>query len=559
MGGAVIAGFVLLPLVGMERSFFILAATYVVVALLSAMVFRPSRNMLLAAIAIVALAAFSFRFGLMREEFIPQVTAAFRLEGTRLVAYREGRTETAMYMEKDLWGEPEYFRLLTNSHSMSASTFPARRYMSLFADWPAMVKPEARSALLISYGVGVTAKALTSNPSYGSIDIVDISRDILELNRSVPVHPQHHPLDDPRVRVHIEDGRFFIGTTGETFDVITAEPPPPKSAGVVNLYSEEYFKLMRGRLNRGGVATYWLPVYQMTPRESKAIINAFCNAFDDCTLWSGSGLEWMLAGTNGITVKPGTDLNRLWRDPQSAYRLGAIAFDRPELIGTTFVADAAALHDFARNVPPVTDDFPLRLSWRDVKHLDPEYFEFMRANRAAARLARSQWASAFWPPDAKASIEKAEPLQRIVNDALLPNYGAAPIAPWSALEFALLHTPSRAVPLLLLESDARAVEIATAAQRKGIRDAEVDAIFAAKAISERDYAAADQLLAAAIQKRDEWRYVRMRIFERVMAGDLAAADTMARAARRRRDAVESGFWKWYEEAGKRRRGSDSVQ
>jgi hypothetical protein len=44
-----------------------------------------------------------------------------------------------------------------------------------------------------------------------------------------------------------------------------------------------------------------------------------------------------------------------------------------------------------------------------------------------------------------------------------------------------------------------------------------------------------------------------------MAGDLAAADTMARAARRRRDAVESGFWKWYEEAGKRRRGSDSVQ
>jgi hypothetical protein len=34
---------------------------------------------------------------------------------------------------------------------------------------------------------------------------------------------------------------------------------------LVNLYTGEYFALMRGRLKAGGVATYRLPVTQATP------------------------------------------------------------------------------------------------------------------------------------------------------------------------------------------------------------------------------------------------------------------------------------------------------
>ena len=38
-----------------------------------------------------------------------------------------------------------------------------------------------------------------------------------------------HPLQDPRVRVHIEDGRQFLQATGRRFDLITGEPPPPRT------------------------------------------------------------------------------------------------------------------------------------------------------------------------------------------------------------------------------------------------------------------------------------------------------------------------------------------
>lgn len=53
--------------------------------------------------------------------------------------------------------------------------------------------------------------------------------------------PDAHPLRDPRVQVHLEDGRFFLQTTDERFDLITGEPPPPRTPGTVNLYTREYF------------------------------------------------------------------------------------------------------------------------------------------------------------------------------------------------------------------------------------------------------------------------------------------------------------------------------
>ncbi len=102
--------------------------------------------------------------------------------------------------------------------------------------------------------------------------MVDISSDILDLSREI--HPPHekHLLDDPRVHVHIEDGRYFLRTTTRSFDLITGEPPPPKIARVVNLYTREYFQLVYDRLTEGGVNTYWLPVHNLTESDVKAVI-----------------------------------------------------------------------------------------------------------------------------------------------------------------------------------------------------------------------------------------------------------------------------------------------
>ena len=126
---------------------------------------------------------------------------------------------------------------------------------------------------------GSTAKALTDTRDLESIVVVDISEEILDLAQVVFPGAGTNPLDDPRVEVHVEDGRFFLQTTDRRFDLITSEPPPPKLAGVVNLYTKEYFQLIHDRLGEGGVATYWLPVQQLTLTEAQSIMRAFLDVF----------------------------------------------------------------------------------------------------------------------------------------------------------------------------------------------------------------------------------------------------------------------------------------
>ena len=88
-----------------------------------------------------------------------------------------------------------------------------------------------------------------------------------------------NPLRDPRVNAVVQDGRFFLQASPRKYDIISGEPPPPKVAGAVNLYTQEFFSLMRSRLNEGGIATFWLPINQLKVDEAKAILRAFHNAF----------------------------------------------------------------------------------------------------------------------------------------------------------------------------------------------------------------------------------------------------------------------------------------
>lgn len=164
------------------------------------------------------------------------------------------------------------------------------------------------------------------------------------------------------MRVHVEDGRFFLQTTDETFDLITAEPPPLRGAGITSLYSREYFQLVRDRLRDGGVATYWLPVNQLWLSETKAIMRGFCRAFPDCSLWSGAGLQWMLAGTGGAHHPvPEEQFSAQWHDPIVAPELAALGFERPESLGATFLADAVTIGEWTQGAPPLDDDHPGRI------------------------------------------------------------------------------------------------------------------------------------------------------------------------------------------------------
>jgi spermidine synthase len=496
MLGPLVGTFVLLPGLGLERTLFLLAGAYGAVALLSA---TPGRlvshspvwaksGFWIAATSFAAMIAL-FPFGLMRNNLALRPARPYLLEGQRIEGYREGLTETITYLARDLWGESASHRLLTNSHSMSGSHFASARYMRYFVYLPVALHPTPKKALLISYGVGITARALADTSSLERVDVVDISKDILEMGRLVFPRPGTFPLDDPRMRVHVEDGRFFLLTTDQRFDLITAEPPPPKGSGVVNLYSQEYFQLVRKRLAPGGVTSYWLPVYQMSARETKAIIRGFCEVFDDCSLWTGTGLEWMLVGSaKGGEAVDEESFARQWKDPVAGPELRALGFERPELFGTTFLADAPRLHRLTEDTEPLDDDHPMRLSPRFAKSVDPIYFKMMDTSATRAAFEASDWVRKVWPKALRERTLGEFETQRLINRGS-PGYGE-PALFISEVEALLTGTALR-VPVLtaFLTSD---VELGAArrAAARGETDPFIDELLAIDALGDRDFSRA---------------------------------------------------------------------
>jgi len=481
MLGSLLAAFVLLPLAGVERSFFVVALVYgAIVVVLPGPAVRPWPRWRAAVAALLALALFPF--GRMAEVYYRGVEERF---AARLLEAREGLVQTTFYLAHDFLGEPLFLRLATNSYSMASTAVGVQRYMKLFVYLPAALHPRIERALLLCFGVGSTASALTDLPEVKSIDVVDVSRDVLKMSALAHPDPARHPLRDPRVQTHIEDARFFLQQTRQRYDLITGEPPPPKMAGVASLYSVEYFRLVRSRLNPGGLATYWLPAYLLLEPEALAIVRAFCDAFEDCSLWSGLNRDWILLGSNGgIAPVPRERFARLWNLPRAGAELRRLGVERPIQLVGQFMADAPSLRALSAATPPLDDDHPRRI--RPALYAEtatPLYAELMSAEQGRARLEAGAWARIL-DPDLVAKGREGFRRRGMLEAAFYPDLRGEAYDYWADLAYLLRHTDLVDLPRWMLGSGARVAEIAARADRRDPLAAEhvaIDALAARRA------------------------------------------------------------------------------
>jgi spermidine synthase len=253
-------------------------------------------------------------------------------------------------------------RLWTNGHPMSATTRLTQRYMRVFAHLPLLSLERPERVLVICFGVGNTAQAASLHPSVRRLDVVDLSRQVL-------AHADYFSaanggvLRDPRVSVYVNDGRQHLRMRpAAAYDLITLEAPPVALAGVGSLYSREFYELARARLRPGGYVSQWLPVAQVPPETTLAMIGAFLAVFPQAVLLSGADAELILMGVNGgrIEIDPAQVAIRLRESPAVQRDLDRVDLGTmTELVGT-FVASAGALAEASRLVRPATDDRPIQ-------------------------------------------------------------------------------------------------------------------------------------------------------------------------------------------------------
>lgn len=408
--GPLIATFLLLPTVGFEKTLIACAILY---ALLGAIAYfcergekkrsRAVANGALAIAFVVSLVCFPYG---RAEQHFAHARRPFQVDGARLVAKREGNAETWQLLQRDLLGQPYYYRLIANAFSMASTQHPNERYMRLFAYLPLTFRVEAKDALLLCFGCGITADALTQDRQLRHIDIVDLSKEVFELAN---FFPGTNPLHDPRVTKYVQDARFFLQATQRKYDVITGEPPPPKVAGSVNIYTEEFFRLMSDALNEGGIATFWLPIYQLRVEETEAILRAFHNAFPNASVWASSDDEWIMMGIKGST--PSLDrqqMERFWQVPNIREDLKRIGLEAPAQLAALFVMDAPEIERISEQTPPLCDMYPKRLTDASANRVAVHAFSlpYLNFETAERRFRSSALPSRLFPEEIRANVDQ---------------------------------------------------------------------------------------------------------------------------------------------------------
>ncbi len=550
------ATFVLLPVLGMDGTFAALAIVYILVAAAAARASTGplSRGVTAAAAAVTLAALAAFAGAHVGRAYVARAAAPYAADGSVIVETREGPSETIFLMQQTWLGQRVYSRLVTNGFSMTGTAVPGQRYMKYFAYWPMMLHDgPIRRALVVCYGLGVTAGAVLDLPGLERMDVAEISPDVIAVNRDM-TSGGDSPLADPRTRLHLEDGRYFLQAATDRYDLITGEPPPPRTPGAVNIYTREYFSLVRDRLSDGGIATYWVPVARPEPgADVDTIIRAFCDVFEDCTLWNATPFDFMIAGSrDGAATKTPAAIAAPWANAGLAVRLRDIGFDRPEQIGATFLADRPVLAELMAGTPPLTDDFPRRLvpdperpSLSDPDYgasaaAQARYQDLLDPSSARERFERSPFIRARWPEALRAATLPYFEHQRTLNRVLWE--GGNPQRQIDDLDGLLTGTDLEALPLWILGSDAVKAGIAA-----GHDDGTGAAEYARglSALARRDYSGAvtwfvkaDSLGFSAPPLRPLAAYALCR------EGDLAAAARVAGDAAAPTDPDAVHFWRW---------------
>jgi spermidine synthase len=190
-----------------------------------------------------------------------------------------------------------------------------------------------------------------------SIHAVDLAPAVFDFARYfVPTNKRFH--ENPKVHKVVADGRHYLLGTRDTFDVITLEPPPPHDAGVVNLYTEEFYALAKQRMRPGGVLAQWVPLDIGRGVLPKMILKAMLAQFKHVSLWLPSRMEGVAIGSDEPLQIDRDMLGIRMFAPMVADDLTAIGLRSPEHLLATFVAADETLATYLHDTPSLTDDRP---------------------------------------------------------------------------------------------------------------------------------------------------------------------------------------------------------
>lgn len=113
--------------------------------------------------------------------------------------------------------------------------------------------PDPREVLLIGGGVNGGLAEVLKYPTVQRIDYVELDPSIIALYQRFFPAQASRAFADPRVHVHLMDGRLFVRQSSSHYDVIILNLPNPQTAQLNRFYTAEFFQSVRAHLASAGL------------------------------------------------------------------------------------------------------------------------------------------------------------------------------------------------------------------------------------------------------------------------------------------------------------------
>jgi spermidine synthase len=354
--GSFVTGFVLIPVIGIQASVVAAACGNLAVAMVafgrSRAAFRPRAVWAGAAVAGAAVMIAVAPFG--RPVAISPGTGEFESSKQEVVFYKEGITSSVTVTESPGGDVSGFF---VDRWLVVGTTYDAVKTVRLLGHLPIAAADQARDVAVIGYGMGMTTWTLALHDEVDSLDVVELSEGVVEGSKFFS-DVNHNVLEDPRVTLHVDDGRNFLLMSRKRFDVISCDPIHP-AGGSGALYTSDFFQLARDHLKPGGAMVQYLPFHKMSLFDFKMLIRTFQSVFPNTTVWDGGG-HGVLLGTVGPTV---FDVNRLAlmvdENPALTSALADLGLADPANLLSCLMLDPESAAEFAGDGPINSDNLPV--------------------------------------------------------------------------------------------------------------------------------------------------------------------------------------------------------
>lgn len=350
MCGAFVTGWILLSAIGILLTLKILLCISSMFLILCFYLQYPRASFAIAALIIIPL------IGLMPSS-LNFWANLHGISAQRSIAHEDNSGIALLKNESaDFKGQTKVF-----VNGLGQSTIPFYDFHITLGMVPAMVHPDPQDIAIIGMGAGATLFAAGGRHETKSLTSIEIVKPLLlslmdhEDRRSYP--GLHSIFNDRRINYVFGDGRSVILNGDKKYDIIEADALRTTSAYSGNLFSVEYFQLLKNHLKRGGIA--------VTAAPTQRIINGFVKVFpnavlvrtnDTLILGSNEKINWDIEKiserlrnpfTKSYYARVGVDVESLIAIFSAHHEMFAPQFDRTKL--TDYNTDLFPKDEFLAN------------------------------------------------------------------------------------------------------------------------------------------------------------------------------------------------------------------